>query len=120
MGDDLAALGGTGWLVRGGQRVCRVEVARSLRDRSRGLLGRDGIDGALLLQPATSVHTFRMRFALDVAFLDRELRVLRVVTMPPNRLGRPVLRARSVLEAEAGAFARWGLRRGDRLQLVES
>ncbi len=106
-----------GWLVRDGERICAVEVARSFGDRSRGLLGRDGIDGALLLEPATSVHTFGMRFDLDVAFLNRELVVLRVVRMPRNRLGRPVLRARSVLEARAGAFERWDLQAGDRLAL---
>ena len=56
----------------------------------RGLLGRDGIEGALLLRPARSVHTFRMRFAIDVAFCDRDLRVLRVVThgAQPGRVGR--------------------------------
>lgn len=107
------------WLTKDGERICAVDVARSFRERSRGLLGRDGIDGALLLQPATSVHTFGMRFALDVAFLDRDNAVLRVVTMRRNRLGRPVLRARSVLEAEAGAFERWGLRSGDRLAITD-
>lgn len=104
-------------LARGEERLCPLEVARSFRARSRGLLGRDGIDGALLLEPATSVHTLGMRFDLDVAFLDRDRVVLRTVAMRRNRLGRPVLRARSVLEAEAGSFARWNLRPGDRLQV---
>lgn len=89
-----------------------LEIAVSYRARTRGLLGRDGLNGALLLTPATSVHTLRMRFAIDVAYLDRRLRVLAVRTMPPGRLGRPRLRARHVLEAEAGAMAEWGLRPG--------
>ncbi|MFD9722463.1 DUF192 domain-containing protein [Streptomyces sp. NPDC059072] len=89
-----------------------LEVAASYRARTRGLLGRDGITGALLLTPAASVHTFRMRFAIDVAYLDRNLRVLAVTTMPPGRLGLPRLRSRHVLEAEAGAMAGWGLRVG--------
>lgn len=105
-------------LYRDGERLCAVVHARSFADRSRGLLGRDGLEGALLLEPATSVHTFGMRFAIDVAFIDRQGRVLRTVTMPRNRLGRPTLRARSVLEAEAGAFADWGLQVGDRLHLA--
>ncbi|WP_443047934.1 DUF192 domain-containing protein [Streptomyces sp. H39-S7] len=94
-----------------------LEIAASYRARTRGLLGRDGLDGALLLTPATSVHTVRMRFAIDVAYLDRRLRVLAVRTMPPGRLGRPRLRARHVLEAEAGAMERWGVRRGVRLEI---
>jgi len=106
------------WLHREGERLCPVLLATSFADRSRGLLGRDGLDGALLLRPAISVHTFGMRFAIDVAFLDRAGRVLRVVTMQRNRLGRPVLRARSILEAEAGAFTRWGLRVGDHVAVT--
>ncbi|WUD73462.1 DUF192 domain-containing protein [Streptomyces sp. NBC_00510] len=86
-----------------------LEIAASYRARTRGLLGRTGITGALLLTPAASVHTLGMRFAIDVAYLDRRLRVLAVRTMPPGRLGRPRLRARHVLEAEAGAMAAWGL-----------
>ncbi|MFD7560809.1 MULTISPECIES: DUF192 domain-containing protein [unclassified Streptomyces] len=102
---------GRGTLTIGGATV-PLEVAASYRARTRGLLGRDGITGALLLTPAASVHTFRMRFAIDVAYLDRNLRVLAVTTMPPGRLGLPRLRARHVLEAEAGAMAGWGLRVG--------
>ncbi|HET6354995.1 DUF192 domain-containing protein [Streptomyces sp.] len=86
-----------------------VEIAAKYGPRRRGLLGRDGIAGAILLTPCNSVHTFRMRFTIDVAYLDKELRVVHVHTMKPGRLGLPRLRARHVLEAEAGAMAGWGL-----------
>ncbi|MFF4538226.1 DUF192 domain-containing protein [Streptomyces aureus] len=92
-----------------------LEVAGTARARRRGLLGRTGIEGALLLTPASSVHTFGMRFAIDVAYLDRSSRVLAVRTMRPGRLGLPRPRARRVLEAEAGAMERWGVRRGARI-----
>lgn len=94
-----------------------LEVAASYRARTRGLLGRDGIEGAMLLTPASSVHTFRMRFAIDVAHLDRRLTVIALTTMAPGRLGLPRLRARHVLEAEAGAMAAWGLRVGSPLRV---
>lgn len=94
-----------------------LRIAASYRARTRGLLGADGLAGALLLTPASSVHTVRMRFAIDVAYLDRRLRVLAVRTMPPGRIGRPRLRARHVLEAEAGAMAGWGVVRGARLEV---
>ncbi|MCX5404910.1 DUF192 domain-containing protein [Streptomyces sp. NBC_00335] len=94
-----------------------VEVAASYRARTRGLLGRDGIEGAMLLTPASSVHTFRMRFPIDVAHLDRRLTVIALTTMAPGRLGLPRLRARHVLEAEAGAMAAWGLRVGSPLRV---
>ncbi|CAM5370879.1 hypothetical protein SCALM49S_05749 [Streptomyces californicus] len=83
-----------------------------------GVAGRHGIAGALMLTPCGSVHTFGMRFAIDVAYLDRRFRVLAVTTMRPGRLGLPRLRARHVLEAEAGAMERWGVRRGVRVELT--
>ncbi|MEU7063513.1 DUF192 domain-containing protein [Streptomyces sp. NPDC046161] len=94
-----------------------LEIAASYRARTRGLLGRDQITGALLLTPAASVHTFRMRFPIDVAHLDRNLTVIAVTTMPPGRLGLPRLRSRHVLEAAAGAMTEWNLRRGTRLEV---
>lgn len=98
-------------------RTLPLEIADSAGARRRGLLGRDGVCGALLLSPASSVHTVGMRFAVDVAYLDRGLRVLAVRTMRPGRIGRPRPRARHVLEAEAGAMARWGVRRGVRVEV---
>lgn len=94
-----------------------LEIAASYRARTRGLLGRDAFEGALLLTPASGVHTFRMRFPLDIAYLTRDFTVLAVRTMRPGRLGLPRLRARHVLEAEAGAMARWGLHPGTRLTI---
>ena len=107
------------WLVRDGAVLATVEVASTGRARRRGLLGRDGIEGALLLQPVRSVHTFGMRFTIDVALLDRELRVRRTLTLSPGRLTRPSWGVRAVLEAEAGAFASWGLVPGDVLEVRE-
>lgn len=106
---------GTGTLrVPGGVDV-PLEIAASYRARSRGLLGRDGLTGAILLTPASGVHTFRMRFAIDVAHLDRRMTVIAVTTLRPGRLGLPRAFSRHVLEAEAGAMERWGLRPGVRV-----
>ncbi|MFJ1926368.1 DUF192 domain-containing protein [Streptomyces sp. NPDC088131] len=104
-----------------GERETRIplRIAASYRHRSRGLLGQDGIEGALLITPCGSVHSFRMRFTIDVAYLDRRLNVVAVHTMKPGRLGLPRLRARHVIEAEAGAMARWGLRPGVRVGIAQ-
>jgi uncharacterized protein len=107
------------WLLREGDVLASLEVARSRRERVQGLLGRDGIEGALLIEPARSVHTVGMRFPLDVAFCDADLTVLKVRRMARHRVGLPVLRAHCVIEAEAGAFSRWELRPGDQLEVKE-
>lgn len=109
---------GRGWLLRDGERIARLEVAATPERRNRGLLGRDGIDGALLISPCNGVHTFRMRFPIDVAFLDRSWQVLDVVQMRRNRMGRWRLRAKHVLEAEWGALEGWGVRPGSRLDMT--
>ncbi len=103
------------WLVRDTTVLASLEVADTFRSRLRGLLGRDRLDGALLLRPARSVHSVGMRFALDVAFCDRDLRVVHITSLVPNRLARPVRGACMVLEAEWGTFERWGLEVGDEL-----
>ncbi|MGN9792369.1 DUF192 domain-containing protein [Streptomyces sp. OZ13] len=109
---------GTGTLTVDGRPVAEVEIAATYRARRRGLLGRDGIEGAMLLTPCGSVHSVGMRFTIDVAYLDRDLRVLIVRTMPPGRVGLPRPRARHVLEAAAGAAAKWGVRRGVTLTIT--
>jgi uncharacterized membrane protein (UPF0127 family) len=102
-----------GWLVRDGDVLASCEVAATRRDRRRGLLGRDHYEGALVLRPCRHVHTARMRFAIDVALCDRGGRVIDVCTLAPWRVS-PLRRDTAfVVEAEAGAFDRWGLRVGD-------
>ena len=100
------------WLLHEDRVLATLEIAEGHRNRARGLTGREGIKGALLLSPAKSIHTFRMRFSLDVAWCDGDMKVLRVSRVRPNRLPRPCASAHCVLEAEAGAFERWGLTEG--------
>ena len=73
----------------------------------------------MVLRPRRWVHTFGMRFAIDVAYLDRAGVVVKTVHMHRHRFGVPALRARTVIEAEAGAFARWGLHVGDTIEVTD-
>ena len=116
-GAPPASLVTVAWLLRDGEVLASLDVADGWRARTRGLLGRDGCDGAILLRPARSVHTVGMRFPIDVAFCDGDLRVIRIVTMPRHRISRLVWKSRAVVEAEAGAFARWRLQPGDQLEV---
>jgi uncharacterized protein len=109
----------SGWLLRDGDVVCALEMTDSFAERSRGLLGRDGCEGALHLAAARAVHTAGMKFELDVAFLSADLIVLRMIRVPPWRVALPRRGARSVLQAEAGALERWGVRVADQLEIRE-
>ena len=107
----LAALEGRD--LPGGLRVAQ---ARRRKERMAGLAGLDAIapHEALHIPRCRSVHTFGMRFSLDLVWLDRRGEVVRVDRdVPPRRL-RTCLRARSVVEAPAGradAFLAAGLSR---------
>lgn len=98
--------------------VAPLEIAATRAARGRGLLGRSGIDGALLLGPAGSVHTFGMRFAIDLALCTTDLEVVAIHSLGPGRLTWPRRQVRSVIEAEAGALERWGITAGTRLAIV--
>lgn len=105
------------WLVRDGDVLASAEIADRAVDRRKGLLGRDGIDGACVLRPCRQVHTLGMRFPIDVAFCDARGQVLRTCSVAPWRLTRPVWRSAFVVEAVSGAFERWRLRPGDRIEV---
>lgn len=107
------------WLVNDGNVMASAEVAQDRRSRRRGLLGRDGLEGAMVITRCAWVHTIRMRFPLDVAYIDRDGNVLKTLRMKPHRVGIPVRHASAVVEAEAGAFARWGLHVGDVVEIRE-
>jgi uncharacterized protein len=94
-----------------------MDIANTRADRRRGLLGRDSYSGAMAFPGVKSVHTIGMRFAIDVAHVDAVGHVIGVRTMKPWRLGSYVRRASFVLEAQAGAFQRWGLGVGSHVEI---
>jgi uncharacterized membrane protein (UPF0127 family) len=80
----------------------------------RGLLGRRGLESGdgLLLRPASSVHTFFMRFAIDVVFVSRHGEVLKVAKRVPAWRTVACRGAKSVVELPAGEAGRRGVRVG--------
>src|SRR5438132_1068371 len=90
----------------GGIVASLVEVADTRAARRRGLLGCDGLqaDAALVLTPCCAIHTAFMRFPIDVVFVARDGRVLRIVRdLPPWRMAVAV-QAASVIEFAAGSL----------------
>ena len=105
------------WLVAEDKVLDTLEIADTWVTRLKGVLGRERFEGALLIKPAFSVHTIGVKSELDVAYCDADLRVIDIVTMAPNRMGMPRLRARQVIEAPKGSFERWGITTGDQLEV---
>jgi hypothetical protein len=105
------------WLVCDARVLASAEVAETRRERRHGLLGRSSIEGALVIEPCRWIHTIGMKFAIDVAYLDADGVVVKTIQMQRFRMGIPVWNASSVIEAEAGAFGRWGLRVGDEIEV---
>ena len=107
-------------LTRDALLADKAELAISLGQRTKGLLGRLnlGKGEGLVIKPCSSIHTFFMRFVIDVVFVDRALRVVKTIEhMQPFRLSNPFLSAHLVIELPAGTIGQTNTKRGDRLTL---
>jgi hypothetical protein len=106
------------WLLRDGEVLASTEVVSAPLARWRALVGRGRTEGAVLVQPARSAHTFGSGGPVDLLFCDGSLMVLEVVAgVAPRRLLRPRPRARAVVGAETGWVERHRLAVGDQLEL---
>lgn len=104
--------------------VPRVALATTFWQRWRGLQWRRPLaaDQGLMLRPARSIHTHWMRFAIDVTWLDRDLRVLAVRrALVPWRIAAGPADSQVVLETLAGALGdRWQVGLCVRLELFSA
>jgi uncharacterized protein len=106
-------------VTRGTIVASAVEVADSGPSRSKGLLGRKGLDPGtgLWIVPCESVHTFFMQFSIDLIYLDRSLRIRKLRSaVPPWRLSG-CFTAHSVLELSPGAIRDSQCQPGDKLEM---
>ncbi len=95
-----------------------VEVADSGAKRRKGLLGRSGLspEEGLWIIPCEAVHTFAMKFSIDLIYLDRNMQVKKVRSnVGPWRLSA-CLSAHSVMELAPGTILKSGTTPGDRLE----
>jgi len=105
--------------VGGRALAARVTKADDAASRSKGLLGRGSLDAdeGMWLVPCPMIHTFFMKFPIDVLFLTADLTVARVIeNLKPWRLSPWVLSAHSALELKGGVL-RGSVRAGDRLEM---
>jgi uncharacterized membrane protein (UPF0127 family) len=75
----------------------------------------------LWLKPCNQVHMFFMKYALDLVFIDRDHRIVRLVEgLPPGKISPKVKEAESVLELPVGTIARSGLAEGAALAIDDA
>jgi uncharacterized membrane protein (UPF0127 family) len=99
--------------------VSKIVVADSLLSRLVGLINHKEIkDEGLWIKSCNSVHTFFMKFPIDLAFVDSNLCVKGIrVQVKPWRMVLPVLGANSVFELPAGTLNGSNLKIGDTLDV---
>ena len=98
-----------------------VAIADSLLKRMKGLLGKNTMPtgGSLWIRPCISIHTFLMRFPIDVVFLDKTNRVIATIkNLQPNRITWFYPKAASVLELPTGTVEATGTKVGDKLEIA--
>lgn len=85
-----------------------VKLADTFSLRTMGLMFKESMgemDG-LVLKPCNSIHTFFMKFSIDVVFLDSTNKIIKIFReLPPWRITRPYFKATKVLEMEAGRLS---------------
>ena len=108
--------------LRNGKELSNsVAVADSLLKRMKGLLGKKEMLGgeALWIKPCVSIHTFFMKFPIEVVFLNKRNQVIAAIrNLRPNRITRFYLRAASVLELPAGILEATETRIGDKIEIT--
>ncbi len=98
-----------------------MEVADSAARRNKGLLGREGLapGEGMWICPCQAVHTFGMKFSIDLVYLDRKRRIRKLVSaVPPWRLSG-CLWAHSVLELPSGTIRTTQTQPGDTLEFLD-
>ena len=98
----------------------KVRIARDFKSRSIGLLNRTSLgDGeALLIRPCPSVHTLFMKFHIDVLFLSKEGKIVKIVhSLKPWRLSGCLLSCLMVLELPPGKIAKTTIKLGNSIEI---
>ena len=97
-----------------------IEIADNVVSRGLGLIGRNGWKrNGMLLKDTNAIHTVFVRFPIDVIFLDKDFKILRVVeNLKPFRFSPIVWKAKQVLELPTGTIKNKSLRVGNKIKLV--
>lgn len=102
--------------------LTEVNIADSIGKRFIGLMGKASLqeEKGLLLRPCNSIHTFFMKFPIDVAFIDKNNQVLMIISdMQPSRISPIVRKSAYVIESSSNVLSK-KLKVGDEIELLEA
>lgn len=107
-------------VFKGEKFLCRAEVADNFLSRAKGLMFKQklGKNKGLLMRFSfsRSIHSFFMRFPIDLIFLDKQKTVVELKTLKPWKFYFPTSQSTWVLEMEAGAVKENAISIGDKLE----
>jgi len=101
------------WLIHEHKVLASANIAVTRDERRRGMKAFADASIPLIIPNCKWVHSFGMRFPIDVVYLDDNDTIIAVRPLRPNRLARPVMRAARVVETKPNAFRHWNLGPGD-------
>lgn len=105
------------WLVSDGRVLAAALRATERSDRRRGLIGARLVEHPLVIDPCNWVHTFGMKVAIDVVYVNADNVVVGVDTLKPWRIGPYTRKAARVIEASAGSLERWNIGIGNTVEV---
>lgn len=97
-----------------------TELANTPLKRIRGLLGRKELQQGhgMIITPCSSIHTFFMKFAIDIVFLDKEGNAVAMAhSLPPSRLFGAPFKANLVIELPPGTLSRTKTELNDKISI---
>lgn len=101
------------WLIHEHKVLASANLAVTRRERRRGMKAFPDASVPLIIPNCKWVHSFGMRFPIDVAYLDITDTIITIRTLRPNRIARPVIQASRVVETKPNAFRHWNVGPGD-------
>lgn len=97
--------------------MMQILKAKKYSDRIRGLLGIDSLppNTGLMIKPCKQVHTFFMKFAIDIVFIDKHNNMIHIETLKPFKVSKYIWKACAVVELAEGTAQKYKLKIGEQL-----
>ncbi|QUH22114.1 DUF192 domain-containing protein [Alkaliphilus sp. B6464] len=99
--------------------VMEIDLANDSLTRMKGLMFVKNIQKGLLIKPTNSIHTFFMKEAIDVIYIDKYSKIIKITpNMKPWKIGPIVWSARAVLELPIGTINKYRIKTGDSVEFL--